>query len=158
WEKVEKELANLPLLKHVVMMRGVPRPDHPIAMSWDDFMKKGAAVADEKLDERLAALEPGGLATLIYTSGTTGPPKGVMLSHENLAWTGQLSAEMNHLSSADCSLSYLPLSHIAEQVFTIHGSVAAAYAVYYAESLDKVPENLKEVQPTVFFGVPRIWE
>src|SRR4029078_4329751 len=123
WEKVEKELANLPLLKHVVMMRGVPRPDHPIAMSWDDFMKKGAAVADAQLDERLAALEPGGLATLIYTSGTTGPPKGVMLSHENLARTAGLASDTKKIDAADSSLSYLPLSHIAEQIFTIHGPI-----------------------------------
>src|SRR6185437_8965816 len=75
WKKVEQELGHLPKLRHVVMMAGAPRIDHPIVMSWDEFLEKGAAVADERFDERLASLEPDGLAGLIYTSGTTGPPK-----------------------------------------------------------------------------------
>jgi long-chain acyl-CoA synthetase len=158
WEKVEKQLDRLPLLEHVVMMSGVPRVDHPRVMSWEEFLAKGDDTPDERLDERLAALEPGGLATLIYTSGTTGPPKGVMLSHRNLAWTAAVSGEIVSTGPTDSSLSYLPLSHIAEQVFSIHGSVTAGYAVYFAESIEKVPDNLKEVQPTIFFGVPRIWE
>src|SRR5580692_5981327 len=87
WEKVRAELERLPLLRHVVTMKGAPSIDHPLVMSWDQFLAKGEGVADERLDERLAALEPSGLAALIYTSGTTGPPKGVMLSHENLSWT-----------------------------------------------------------------------
>ena len=81
-----------------------------------------------------------------------------MLSHENLAWTAETSREITGGTSSDTSLSYLPLSHIAEQVFTIHGPITTGAAVYFAESMEKVPENLKEVQPTMFFGVPRIWE
>jgi long-chain acyl-CoA synthetase len=158
WEKVKKVLERLPLLKHVVMMSGAPKIDHPLVMSWEELLAKGDDVADERLDERLAALEPAGLATLIYTSGTTGPPKGVMLSHENLAWTSGLSGDLVSTRPSDTMLSYLPLSHIAEQVFSIHGSITGGYAVYFAESIEKVPDNLKEVQPTVFFGVPRIWE
>jgi hypothetical protein len=87
WDKVLKELPNLPILEHVVMMEGAPKIDHPKVMSWDDFLSRGDALDDQRFQERLDALEPSGLATLIYTSGTTGPPKGVMLSHENLSWT-----------------------------------------------------------------------
>ncbi len=158
WEKIEKELENLPLLEHVVLMEGAPRVVHPKVMSWEEFLERGDSVADERLQERLDALQPSGLATFIYTSGTTGPPKGVMLSHENLAWTAKASQGLTSGVSSDTSLSYLPLSHIAEQVFTIHGPITTGAAVYFAESIEKVPENLKEVQPTLFFGVPRIWE
>jgi long-chain acyl-CoA synthetase len=98
------------------------------------------------------------LATLIYTSGTTGPPKGVMLSHNNLASTARNGQTLFHLTPNDRSLSYLPLSHIAEQMFTVHTAATVGYPIYYAESLDKLSDNLREVRPTLFFGVPRVWE
>ena len=158
WEKVKAELPRLPLLRHVVMMAGAPRVEHPLVMGWDEFLARGDATADARFFERLDALQPSGLATLIYTSGTTGPPKGVMLSHENLTWTATTSGRLGRIGPADVSLSYLPLSHIAEQVFSVHGHLTGGYALYFAESIEKVPDNLKEVQPTVFFGVPRIWE
>ena len=158
WDKVQRELARLPLLRHVVMMAGAPRVDHPLVMRWEDLLARGEGVADERFDERLASLEPGGLAQLIYTSGTTGPPKGVMLSHHNLAWTARCAGGLTRAAPTDTSLSYLPLSHIAEQTFSIHGHITSGYELFFAEALEKVPENLKEVQPTLFFGVPRIWE
>lgn len=156
FRKVEAERENLPDLKYVVTMKGAPRLDG--AMSWEEFLAKGDEVDDETLDARIDALEPRGLATLIYTSGTTGPPKGVMLCHENLAWTADAAVKLVDFTKGDCTLSYLPLSHIAEQMFTIHGPITAGAAVYFAEGIEQLPDNLKEVQPTVFFGVPRIWE
>jgi long-chain acyl-CoA synthetase len=158
WEKVAKERENLPLLEQVVFMRGAKPADDPLAISWDDLLAKGEGVDDARLDERIDALEPSGLATLIYTSGTTGPPKGVMLSHRNLAWTASVARDLVGSGEWDRSLSYLPLSHIAEQVFTIHGPATTGSSVYFAESFDKVAEHLKEVRPTIFFGVPRVWE
>ncbi|MCA9580008.1 MAG: AMP-binding protein, partial [Myxococcales bacterium] len=88
----------------------------------------------------------------------TGPPKGVMLSHRNIAWTSGITREVANVTEHDCNASYLPLSHIAEQMFSIYSPITYGSTVYYAESLDALPENLKEIQPTVFFGVPRIWE
>ena len=158
WSKILKEQERLPLLRHAVLMGGAPRVDHPLALGWEEFLAKGAAITDEQFFARIDALEPSGLATLIYTSGTTGPPKGVMLSHKNLAWTAETAAAVTRATSDDASLSYLPLSHIAEQVFTIHGHITAGYQIYFAESIEKVPDNLKEVQPSLLFGVPRIWE
>ncbi|MBX3247102.1 MAG: long-chain fatty acid--CoA ligase [Myxococcales bacterium] len=158
WEKVKAKRDELPKLSHVVMMAGGPKIDDPMVMSWEAFLAKSSGTPESDFLARLAALEPGGLATLIYTSGTTGPPKGVMLSHENLAWTAKLAVQLTDLGAHDCSLSYLPLSHIAEQMFSIHGPVTSGAQVYFAESIEKVPDNIKEVQPTVFFGVPRIWE
>ena len=81
-----------------------------------------------------------------------------MLSHHNLAWTSNVAIEITTIGSSDCALSYLPLSHIAEQMFTLHIPITTGARVYFAESIEAVPENLKEVQPTIFFGVPRIWE
>lgn len=158
WRKVERQLARLPHLEHVVFMRGAGRVEDPLLMTWERFLASGDAVEDRRFDDRLRALEPEGLATLIYTSGTTGPPKGVMLSHKNLAWTGNAGREILGGTGSDRSLSYLPLSHIAEQVFTIHGPVTMGSAVYFAESPERFFDNLREVQPTFFFGVPRVWE
>ena len=156
YKKVQSQRSKLPRLKHVIGMKGAVVG--PEALSWDDFMAKGKDVSDEKFLSRLHALEPDGLATLIYTSGTTGPPKGVMLSHDNLLWTAQTVNGLIRNASGDSVVSYLPLSHIAEQMLTIHGPIVAGMCAYFAENLDKVAENLKEVQPTLIFGVPRIWE
>ncbi len=157
WAKVLGELGNLPKLQHVVMMKGA-KVDHEMAMTWEEFCAKGADVTDEDLQARLDAISLDSLATLIYTSGTTGPPKGVMLSHDNLTWTADLIRQIIPLNTDDCCLSYLPLCHIAEQMFSLHSPITHGLSIYFAESLEAVPENLKEVQPTIVFGVPRIWE
>ena len=158
WRKVQIERENMPNLRHVVTMKGCPSIADDMVMSWEEFMAKGDEVEKQAYLDRLEGLKPDGLATLIYTSGTTGPPKGVMLSNENLSWTSNVAIQITTITSADCSLSYLPLSHIAEQMFTLHIPITTGARVHFAESIEAVPENLKEVQPTIFFGVPRIWE
>src|SRR5262245_41009671 len=158
WKKIDARRAQLPLLKHVVTMNGAPEIKDPLVMSWGAFNAKAAATPESTLDDRVDKIEQDELATLIYTSGTTGPPKGVMLSHRNLAWTAKTLIDMGGARDGDCGLSYLPLSHIAEQSATILIPATAGATVYFAESIEKVPDNIKEVQPTVFFGVPRIWE
>jgi long-chain acyl-CoA synthetase len=158
WKKIEAQRGNLPRLRHVVLMQGAPKIDDPMVLSWEAFLAKGDAVEEARVLERIHALEPGGIATLIYTSGTTGPPKGVMLTQENLAWTSEVANKMVKQTAGDWTLSYLPLSHIAEQMFTIHGPITVGSRTYFAENITKLRENLKEVQPTVFFGVPRVWE
>ncbi|MGB5367036.1 MAG: long-chain fatty acid--CoA ligase, partial [Polyangiales bacterium] len=158
WRKVLAERANMPKLKHVVTMKGCPAIADDMVMTWEEFMAKGDGVETRAYLDRVESLKPEALATLIYTSGTTGPPKGVMLSNENLAWTSNVAIGITTISAEDCALSYLPLSHIAEQMFTLHIPITTGARVYFAESIEAVPENLKEVQPTIFFGVPRIWE
>ena len=155
--KIKAKRAQLPLLKWIVTMRGAQSTGGDV-LTWDDFIAKGDNVADTEIDQRLDAIEQRELATLIYTSGTTGPPKGVMLSHGNLAWTSQALLDLGGRRGDDVSLSYLPLSHIAEQMATLHMPATSGATVYFAESIEKVPENLKEARPTAFFGVPRIWE
>ena len=156
WRKIAAVRDELPHLRHVVMMRGGGTVDDPMAIGWDEFMGRGAASGN--LDERLAALRPDTVSTLIYTSGTTGRPKGVMLTQDNLSWTASQALDLVCATEKERVLSYLPLSHIAEQMFTIHISAVVGYPVYYAESLDKLLDNLLEVKPTMFFGVPRVWE
>jgi long-chain acyl-CoA synthetase len=158
--KVRAKRSELPLLEWIVVMQGATFEPAADTLAWDAFLAKGAKAGDDnaELDARLAALRDGDLATLIYTSGTTGPPKGVMLSHRNLAWTAELLLDVGGRRTDEVSLSYLPLSHIAEQMCTIHLPATVGSTVYFAESIDKVPENLKDARPTAFFGVPRIWE
>ena len=157
WAKVQSELADLPGLRKVILMRGA-RVDHELALGWDEFMALGDGRADSEVLARIDALQQDALATLIYTSGTTGPPKGVMLSHRNLAWTAEVAGQILPIDERDSVVSYLPLSHIAEQIFTLLGPPTYGYTVYYAESLQRLPDNFKEVRPTVLFAVPRIWE
>lgn len=162
-EKVQKEREGMPKLERIVLMRGAEAAKPAgeagaTVMTWAEFLDAGRDVSDEQLQQRLDALEPEGLAVLIYTSGTTGPPKGVMLSHRALVFVADLAQQQAQGLPGDCSISYLPLSHIAEQVFTIHGPITMGSRVYFAESIDKLGEHLKEIQPHVFFGVPRVWE
>jgi len=155
--KIKAKRAELPLLKWIVMMKGATATGADV-LTWEDFLAKAEGATDADVDRRLDAIEQADLATLIYTSGTTGPPKGVMLSHRNLAWTAGTLLDISGRPTDEVSLSYLPLSHIAEQMCTVHMPATAGSTVYFAESLEKVPENLKEARPTAFFGVPRIWE
>jgi long-chain acyl-CoA synthetase len=159
WQKIAAVRSELPHLRHVVTMRGTPEIDDPMVLGWDQFLAGGArAGAEDGLDRRLAALRPDAIATYIYTSGTTGRPKAVMLTQDNLAWTAAQACELVGATQQERLVSYLPLSHIAEQMFTIHIAATAGFPVYYAESLDRLNANLLEVRPTVFFGVPRVWE
>lgn len=159
WDKIAQVRDKIDCLKHIVLMRGT-EIDDAMTLSWESFMAKGDEVAESVIDARMNALEQEQLATLIYTSGTTGPPKGVMLSHKNLSSTAKNAQGLIDLVASDRTISYLPLSHIAEQMFSIHAAITAAYQVYYAEfsPQDHLNNNLKEVNPTVFFGVPRIFE
>ena len=97
------------------------------------------------------------IATLIYTSGTTGEPKGVILTHANLISNVIDASENYTFTGVDISLSVLPLSHVFERT-GMYVYIMCGMRVFYAESIDKVPDNLKEVRPTIFIGVPRIFE
>jgi len=109
------------------------------------------------LNELLAATNPTDIATLIYTSGTTGEPKGVMLTHNNIISNVIDAGEKFTFAEHDIPLSVLPLSHVFERS-AMYLYIYNGMSVYYAESVDKVPDNLREVRPTIFVGVPRIFE
>lgn len=149
--------SKLPRLRRIVVIDppANPRPD---VISYEEVLRLGQAADERVYWESVGALQPSGLATLIYTSGTTGRPKGVMLSHRNLVWTARQLSSSTPYSNSDVALSYLPLSHIAEQICTIYGPLFNGVQVYFAESLEALPQNIREVRPTAFFGVPRVWE
>jgi len=142
-------------LAAVVLMDGAPEPG---VLAWNDFLARGDASHDAEVERRTAAAKADDVATLIYTSGTTGTPKGVMLTQRNLAFIAEKAQEILPVGAGDRIISYLPLSHIAEQVVSHLLSLATGACVHFAESLEKLPENLREVRPHIFLGVPRVWE
>ena len=143
-------------LEAIVLLDG--EPSEPGVVSWNDFLARGGAEHDAEVLRRTAAAQPDDVATLIYTSGTTGTPKGVMLTQRNLSFIAEKAREILPVGGEDRLISYLPLSHIAEQVASHLLSIATGACVHFAESLEKLPENLREVRPHVFLGVPRVWE
>jgi long-subunit acyl-CoA synthetase (AMP-forming) len=152
---------RLPKLRAIVLMTGVPSPEKPMAPgvhTWQQLLELGAGVPAADLRARIEAQKPEDLCTLIYTSGTTGPPKAVTLSHHNVVWTAARVAEAYEVSATDDLVSYLPLSHIAEQVVSLHTPMAVGGCSWFAESLEKLRDNLVEVRPHFFFAVPRVWE
>lgn len=160
--KFVAEKDRLPRLEVVVQMSGKPADDAGAGklrvLGWEEFLKIGDDVPEADLEARLAAQKPDDACTLIYTSGTTGEPKAVMITHLNIVWTAGSLLPTLKLGPDDITLSYLPLSHVAEQILSIHGPMAMGSLVYFAESIEKLGENLVEVRPTLFMGVPRVWE
>ena len=136
--------------------------------SWDEFLELGRqhrASNRGAVERRMAEAEPDDVMTLVYTSGTTGPPKGAMLTNRNFAFSRAiLVSRPDRMPNGkppgpnDLILTYLPLCHVAERVFSTWHLVAAGTVLNFAESIDTVTTNLREVQPTLFFAVPRIWE
>jgi long-chain acyl-CoA synthetase len=130
------------------------------SMSLAELEKLGADLKAEKpelIEDLIRAITPNDVATLIYTSGTTGEPKGVMLSHENIVSNVIDAGEKYSFTEKDVPLSVLPLSHVFERS-AMYLYIFNGMSVYYAESIDKVADNLREVRPTIFVGVPRIFE
>jgi len=134
---------------------------------WERFLEIGRAHRDQHRDaveQRMAAATAEDVMTLVYTSGTTGPPKGAMLTNGNSAFCidvivnadGRLPGRP--VDHRDLIVTYLPLCHVAERIFSTWTNVSTGAVLNFAESIEVVNENLREVQPTIFFAVPRIWE
>ena len=160
FERVAAALADCAGLEHIVVFQG-PSAAVPKGLGIAELEKKGqeaaARLGREFIEQMRNASEPFDIATLIYTSGTTGEPKGVMLTHSNILSNVIDAGEKYLFSTADRPLSVLPLSHVFERS-AMYLYILNGMAVHYAESVDKVPENLSEVKPTIFVGVPRIFE
>jgi long-chain acyl-CoA synthetase len=163
-EQLDKALevrGRLPHLERIVVMdpEGLGDFSDPQVMTLDELRTLGRAAWDpEGLRARMQRLSEDDVAILLYTSGTTGPPKGAMLTHRNLLWTAEALGRANPLYPTDTSLSFLPLSHIAERMLSVYLPLVWGFVVHFAESLDTLFQNLQEVRPTILFAVPRLWE
>ena len=154
--KLKKIWDKLPALKAIVLMTDTD--DDPRVKTWDDLPKLAEKISEQELEKRIKAQSPDDCCSLIYTSGTTGEPKGVMISHNNAIWTAAQTTKVVAGNCDDRIISYLPLSHIAEQITSLYYPIITGCSVWFAESLDKIGENLTEVRPTLFLGVPNVWE
>jgi long-subunit acyl-CoA synthetase (AMP-forming) len=154
--KILAEKPRLPSLTTVVQWSGEPAAEG--VLRWAEFLALGDEKHDAELAARIKAQSPDDVSTLIYTSGTTGHPKAVMISHGNCTWVGEAVIAVHEFTAEDSSVSYLPLSHIAEQMLTIYVPMTNGAEVSFAESIETVGATLADVHPTGFFGVPRVWE
>jgi long-chain acyl-CoA synthetase len=171
-EQVDKALEvidDCPDLEWIVYIepRGIlGRYEHPKLLYFNDFIEQGQAhraANPAAVEQRMAQASADDTMTLIYTSGTTGPPKGAMLSVANVEFAIEILVHGGGFtdpppSADDVIVSYLPLCHVAERIFTVWFNAAVGVQVNFAESIETVQQNLSEVQPTIVFGVPRIWE
>lgn len=161
-KKILQVWDDLPDLKAVVQYTGEVAEKRDNVYSWKEFMELSSQVSDDALQHRLSLLAPNKACCLIYTSGTTGNPKGVMLSHDNLTWcAGTFSHSFKIQRDSEVMVTYLPLSHIAGQIVDIYISMKYGAVVYFAKPdalKGSLLGTLKEVRPTVFVGVPRVWE
>ncbi len=160
-DKVEESRKELPNLRKVIVMEaGSGSAD--LLMTFEQLRQRGRDFAKTEpvaVKERTGAIAPEDTATIIYTSGTTGLPKGTILSHGGFAWTLQTLGDV--LSFNDMEervISYLPLSHVFERLASEWGGIYYGFEVWFAESTDKLRENLKDCKPTFFIGVPRVFE
>uniref|UniRef100_A0A674BFP9 Long-chain-fatty-acid--CoA ligase ACSBG2 n=1 Tax=Salmo trutta TaxID=8032 RepID=A0A674BFP9_SALTR len=156
---------KLPHLKAIIQYKDALKEKRPNLYTWVEFMELGRDESNSQLDDIIATQKPNQCCTLIYTSGTTGQPKGVMLSHDNLTWTAFAVGRHVRLTEATKSqeivVSYLPLSHIAAQMVDIWVTMKVGGATYFAQPdalKGSLVNTMREVRPTAFMGVPRVWE
>jgi long-chain acyl-CoA synthetase len=159
WQPV---LAELPGVKKIIVRDAAARPAGDAFLSWADFAALGRerlAAAPAAVTERVAAIGPDDPATLLYTSGTTGNPKGVIITHRSVLYEVVSGEVTGFVEPRTQWVSYLPLAHIAERMFTIYLPVHYAWHVHFCHnaSTDLIA-TVGAVKPTAFFGVPRVWE
>ncbi|XP_054444306.1 long-chain-fatty-acid--CoA ligase ACSBG1 [Pteronotus mesoamericanus] len=164
-DKILKIWKDLPHLKAVVTYREPPAEKMASVYTMEEFMELGDQVPEEDLDAAINAQQPNQCCVLVYTSGTTGSPKGVMLSQDNITWTARHCSQAGGIQPSDVQqevvVSYLPLSHIAGQIYDLWAALQWGAQVCFAEPdalQGSLVDTLREVQPTSHMGVPRVWE
>ncbi|KAJ1212737.1 hypothetical protein NDU88_000386 [Pleurodeles waltl] len=160
-KKILQAQDQLPHLKAIIQYNDDLKEERPNLYTWTEFMQLGSDIPDSELDDIITSQHVNQCCTLIYTSGTTGTPKGVMLSHDNITWGVRTFCKYAGLRESEILISYLPLSHVAAQYYDIWLPICNGGTTYFADKdalKGSLVDTLKEVRPTVFFGVPRIWE
>lgn len=166
-EQVDKVLGSpepLPDLQHIVVIdpAGTKGYSDTRLSTWERFIepgrKRALALTEAQLHQRLQALDDKQPAVIVYTSGTTAQPKGALLTAHAMLSLSAVYLDQFGGGPEDSLLSYLPLCHVAEKIFTQFTPLSSGAVVHFGESLDTVRQDLVEVAPTIFLGVPRIWE
>jgi long-chain acyl-CoA synthetase len=165
-EQLDKALVfrdRTPRLRKLVVweMEGLKHFQDPMFMGFDALLKMGKKQDRESpglFEELLALAQPEDVAGIIYTSGTTGPPKGAMITHECYIWVGRQANTVIRSLPEDESISFLPLNHVYEQIFDLMMHVTVGHVVNFTENTDTVMADMRDVSPTIFHAVPRIWE
>ncbi len=154
-EKLAEIRAALPVLRHVIAFDG----EHEDVLSLEALRDRSADVTDEQLHERVAAIAAGDVATIVYTSGTTGPPKGCMLTHDNLRSVVAMVRERLQAQPADDVIYiFLPLAHVLTRLVQFFGIEVGAQLAYWRRDPKKIVEDVSITQPTYLPSVPRIFE
>ena len=155
--KVAEIRKALPGITQVIVYEDAAKSGGSLTLAELEARGRAAAAKYPKFREEALGVSPDSLATLIYTSGTTGDPKGVMLTHDNIYSNVQACVHILPLNDSDECLAMLPLSHVYERMVD-YTMWDAGVIISYAESFDKVAQNLKEVRPTIVLSVPRLYE
>ncbi len=161
FDKVNNVWSNCPDLDLVVVMDDSDQSDDKRVINFKEMLDKGTEYAKtygKTLKELVEDANPEDLLTLIYTSGTTGTPKGVMLTHQNLVSNMLDILDKISITSKDTLLSFLPLSHVFERMSGHFTAFSKGAKIYYAESIETVPQNMTEVKPTLMISVPRLYD
>lgn len=155
-KQIKPILAELKSIKRIVFMQ--EKNSYENVITFEEFLDLGKMILDTEIENYFSTVKESDVATMIYTSGTTARPKAVMLSHASIAWTIEKVSDLYKCNEDDKSVSYLPLAHIAEQMFTVYGPLECRLKCYFSPSFDKLNEVIKQVNPTLFFAVPRVYE
>lgn len=154
---IAKMRPRLPHLAHVIRIEG--EAGHAHELTFDALLERGDRDGgDRAWNARIDGIDGAGPASIVYTAGTTGAPKAVVLSHHNLCWTAARMVQATSLEDDDVLLSHLPLPLATEQLLSVFAPLLAGAQVYLVRSGAQVEEALPLVRPTVFFGVPQLWE